>query len=158
MSIIKTVLSLGALAATGIAVFSKDKYGKYKNVINNLQFKIEKIKRVSFQNGVTFDVDIKVSNPTSTAIDIPGEQLVIRTIHFFAKNGNKLGIATPNISNIQLPANGERLITNIPVQLSLSQIGENFSEILDIASNPENIILSLDVEAFGQAFTINSNK
>jgi len=158
MSIIKTVLSLGALAATGIAVFSKGKYGEYKNVINSLQFKIEKIKKVSFQNGVTFDVDINIINPTNTAIDVPGKQLVIKSIQFFAKNGNKLGVAQPNLSNIQLPANGSRLITNIPVQLSLSEIGENFSEILDIASNPKNIILSLEVEAFGQAFTINSNK
>lgn len=152
---IKALLSVGALAATGVLVFGKNKVGEYQNVLENLQFEVDQLKNISLKNGVNFIIDLKVINPTNTPINIPGKQLVIKTIHFYAKNGNRLGIAQPNISDINLPANGSRLIINIPVQLSISQIGENFSEVLAMASNPENLILGVDVEAFGKEFTLN---
>lgn len=152
---IKALLSVGALAATGVLVFGKNKIGEYQNVLENLEFEVDKLKNISLKNGVSFIIDLKVINPTNTAIDIPGKQLVIKTIHFYAKNGNKLGIAQPNISDIVLPANGSRLIINIPVQLSLSQIGENLSEVIDIATNPDKLILGVDIEAFGKQFTLN---
>ncbi len=153
---IKALLSVGALAATGVLVFGKNKIGEYQNVMDNLQFEVDKIKNVSLKNGISFLINLKIINPTNTAINVPGKQLVIKTIHFYAKNGNKLGIAQPNISDIVLPANGSRLIITVPGQLSLSQIGENLSEILDIATNPDNLILGVDVEAFGKQFTINA--
>lgn len=152
---LKTILSLGALAATGMVVFGKNKLGSYKYALDSLEFEVDKIKKLRFNSEISFDIDLKIINPTTTAINIPGEQLVIKTIHFFAKNGNKLGVAHPNISNIVFPANGSRLITNIPVQLSLSQIGNNLSEVLDIATNPDNLLIGVDIEAFGKQFTIN---
>jgi len=152
---IKALLSVGAIAATGVLVFGKNKVGEYQNVLENLQFEVDQLKNISLKNGVNFIIDLKVINPTNTPINIPGKQLVIKTIHFYAKNGNRLGIAQPNISDINLPANGSRLIINIPVQLSISQIGENFTEVLDMASNPDKLILGVDVEAFGKQFTLN---
>lgn len=153
---IKTLLSLGALATTGLIVFSKNKYGEYRHLLNSLQLEIEGIKDITFKGGISFKIDIQVSNPTNTAIDIPGNQLVIKNLHFYTLSGKKIGMAHPNISNINLPARSFRLLTNIPVSLSLIEIGNNFDEILAIVGNKNNLKIAADIEAFGKEFTLNA--
>ncbi|MBK5192981.1 MAG: hypothetical protein JJE07_07175 [Flavobacteriaceae bacterium] len=152
---IKLLLGAAAIAAGGFIYFGKDKYDKYNSVLTNLQFKIKSVKKVNMVNGiVVFDADIEVQNPTNMAIDVPGNQILLKNIHFYSKSGAYLGIATPNIADIQLPANGSRLITNIPVKVSLKTIGNSFSEILGIVSNPKNLHITADIEAFGQSITV----
>lgn len=154
---IKTILGVGALAIGGFAYFGKGKYDNYKNVLGSLQFNLKSVKNVNLSGGnVLFNVDMELVNPTSTAIDVPGQQIVVKKLHFYSANGNYLGVATPNISNISMPANGTRLITNIPVKLSLATVGNSFSEILDIIGNTKLLQIKADLEAFGKSFTVNA--
>jgi len=152
----KTILSLGTLAATGFFVFGKDKYSEYKNVLDSLQMEIKEIKNLKLGSQVTFNVDVMVTNPTPTAINIPGNQLIIKDLHFYTLSGKKLGLANLNLADISFPANNYRLITNIPVSLSLNQIGSNISELLEIVGDKDKLKIAADIEAFGKQFTINA--
>ena len=150
------MLSLGALAATGIAYFGKDKLSQYQQVIDKLSFKLRNARNISFSGGnVQLKVDVEMINPTPTAINVPGKLITIRNINFYSLQGNMLGTAMPNLSDISLPANGKRLVTNIPVSLPLSAIGNNISEILSILSDTSRLKITADIEAFGKQFTIN---
>ena len=155
---IKTLLSVAAVAVGGSVLFGGNKYSKYRAVMENLKFEIKGVRNVKLNNGiVSVDVDIDVINPSSTAINIPGNNLVIKTIHFFGPSGQKLGIAEPNISDINVPANGARRITNIPARISLETVGNSFSEVLTIMSNPqEHLKIATEVSVFGKSFTVNA--
>ena len=154
---IKTILGVGALAIGGMVYFGKDKYNQYNGVLKSLQFKIKGVKNIQLKNGnVSFDLDMQLVNPTATAIDVPGEKIVVKTLHFYTPTGKYLGDANTNLSNIDMPANGTRLITNIPVSLSLATIGNSFSEILTIISDTSVLKIKADMEAFGHSFTLNA--
>ncbi len=153
---LKAVLSLGALAATGFFVFGKDKFSEYTNVLENLEMDIKGIRNISFNREISFKVDVQISNPTNISINVPGNQLVIKNLHFYTLSGKKLGTAYPNIADINLPANNYRLITNIPVSLSMAEIGNNLAEILDIIGDQDKLKIAADIEAFGKSFTINA--
>jgi hypothetical protein len=152
---IKLILGAAAAAVGGFIYFGKGKYDNYNTVLANLQFKIKDIKKLDLVNGlIVFDSDIEILNPSNIAIDVPGNQILLKKIHFFSNSGAYLGVATPNISNIKMPANGSRLITNIPVKVSLKTVGNSFAEILGIISNPKNLHVKADIEAFGKSVTV----
>jgi len=152
---IKLILGAAAIAAGGFIYFGKGKYDQYNSVLGNLSFKIKNIKKVKIVNGsITFDSDIEIQNPSNIGIDVPGKMVAIKNIHFYSQQGTYLGIATPNISDIQIPANGIRLITNIPVNVSLQTLGSSFTEIIGIVSNPDNLHITADIEVFGKSFTV----
>lgn len=154
---IKTLLSLGALAATGAIYFGKDKYDEYSGVMENLSFNLKKVKNIGFSGGnVTLKADVELINPTATAITVPGKLITVKNLHFYSLSGKKLGVANPNISDISLPANDKREIQNVPVVLDLSSITGNFNEILEIASNTDNLEIQAEIEAFGKSFTLNA--
>jgi hypothetical protein len=152
---IKTILSVGALAATGAMYFGKGKYDEYREVADRMEFSLKKVKVHNVLQG-TLKVDVEIVNPTATAIEVPGNLITVRRIHFFSLSGQKLGTATTDISDLALPANGSRRITNIPVQLSLSTIGSNLSAVLEIAQDTDKLKIAADIEAFGKSFTVNA--
>jgi hypothetical protein len=151
----KLILTAAAIAAGGFLYFGKGKYDNYAKVFTGLKFKIKSIKKINMSSGIIgFDIDIEILNPSPTSLDVPGKQILLKKIHFYSKSGAYLGVAVPNISDISIPANGSRLITNIPVKVSLKTIGESFTEILGIVSNPNNLHITADIEAFGNQFTV----
>ena len=155
---IKTILSLGALAATCAMYFGKGKFDKYREVADRLSLRLKNVGSINFSGGnVLLKVDVELINPTATAINVPGEQITIKNIHFFTLTGQQLGTATPNLSDINLPAQATRTISNIPVTLPISAIGDNISEILSILSDTSRLKITADIEAFGKQFTINAN-
>ena len=151
----KAILLVGAVAAGASLLFGKTTFDKYRGVMDKMQFRIKGIKGVDLKSdGLYFNLDMELINPTNVAIDIPGEQVVVKTLHFYSPSGVKLGIAQPNISDISMPANGSRLITNIPVNISLANVGSSFNELISIATNPEQLKITADLEAFGNSFSV----
>lgn len=154
---IKTILGVAAVAVAGSAFFGKEKISDLTSLKDQLQFKILNLKNIKFSNGqVIFDVDIKIVNPTSIAIDIPGKSLLLKTLHFFSPSGQKLAVSNANVSDITLPANGSRTITDVPTVVSLVTVGNSFNEVLDIVSDPKNLKIVADIEIFGKSFTVNA--
>ncbi len=153
---IKTILGVAAVTAVGSTLFGSNKVSKYGSLMENLEFEVKGARNIKLKNGIVYvDVDLAVINPTPIAIDIPGNNLVVKKIHFFTASGKKLGIAEPNISDINVPANGTRKITNIPARISLVTLGNNFSDVLTIMSNPkENLKIETEISVFGKSFTV----
>lgn len=152
---IKTLLMVSAAAVGGSLLIGGRKVGQYKDVLSSLQFNVKNVSGIKFQSGnVVFNTDVEIVNPTNTAIDIPGNLLTVKTIHFFTPSNNKIGIAHPNVSNIQLPANGRKILTNVPTTVDLAMVGKSFSEVIALVTDPKKLIVSTDVEVFGQSFTV----
>lgn len=153
---IGTIIGVAATALTVAGYFGKKKITDITSLKDKIQFQIAAFRNVKFQNGkVVLDVDVTVINPTDIALDVPGNNLVLKTLHFFSKSGVKLGDANANTSDLALPAKSSRLVTNVPVMIDLNAVGNSFSEVLDIVSDPANMKIVADVEIFGQSFTIN---
>jgi hypothetical protein len=152
---IKLILGAAAIAAGGFIYYGKGKYDQYDSVLKNLRFNLKNIKKIKMGSGdITFESDVEIENPSNIGIDVPGKMVAIKNIHFYSLKGTYLGIATPNIADIQIPANGSRLITNIPVRVSLQTLGSSFTEIIGIVSNPDNLHITADIEAFGKSITV----
>ena len=153
----KTILGVAAVAVGGSLFLGRNKINEYRNLADSLEFDITSVKGVKLQGAnVVFDVDIKITNPTNVAVNVPGDLLLVKTLHFYTPSGKKIGVAHPNISNIQMPANGSREITNIPAQVSLSSVGNSFSEVIGIVSDPNQLRIGADLQAFGKSFTVNA--
>lgn len=154
---IKAVLGVAALAVGGSIYLGKNKYDSYRSVLENMEINLKKVTGLKISgDNVFFNVDIELVNPTDISVNVPGNKLVVKNLHFFSPKGVKLGIASPNISNISLPANGSRMITNIPVALSLKTIGSSLNEIIEVALNPDLLQTTADLEAFGKSFSVSA--
>ncbi len=154
---IKTLLAVAGVAVGGGLLLGKNKFDEYRNVLNQMKFKIKSVKGIKLISGnVVFDVDMELTNPTDVAITVPGKKLVVKNLHFFTPSGKKLGVASPNISDIDMPANGSRIITNVPATISLDAVGSSFSEVLSVVLDPTKLKVTADLEAFGRSFSVNS--
>lgn len=153
---LKTILTVSAVAMGSTLLFGGKKATNYMKVADNLQFGLKSVNGIDLKDrNIVFKADVELINPTEISIDIPGNNLVVKNIHFFTQSGVKLGTANVNVSEITLPANGSRVITNIPVVLSMDAIGASFSEILSIVSDPKQLNIEAELEVFGKSFTVN---
>lgn len=153
----KIILGAAALAFGSSVYFGKEKFNQYKGVLDNLQFNLKSIKGMKLSGGkIIFNCDVELINPTNVAVNIPGENIVVKNLHFYTPSGVYLGVASPNIAEISMPANGSRIITNIPVFLSVDPIGSAFYEILNIVSDPDLLQIRAELLAFGKSFIVNS--
>lgn len=154
---IKTILTVAGVAAAGSLLFGKNKIDGYRNVLEQMQFKIKSVKGIKLISGnVVFNVDLQLTNPTNIPINVPGNKLVVKTLHFFTPSGKKLGVANPYISDIDMPANGSRIITNVPATISLDAVGSSFSEVLSVVLDPAKLKVTADLEAFDRSFSVKS--
>lgn len=154
---IKAILGLSALAVGGSIYLGRNKYNDYMTVLENLEFNMKSVRGVKLSGtNIVFIVDMELVNPTPIAVNIPGKSILVKTIHFYTPNNVYLGVSHPNVSEITMPANGTRLITGIPVTLSLTSIASSVSEIISIVSNPDLLKTKTDLVAFGQNFSVNS--
>ena len=153
----KAILLATAVAVGSSMYFGKKKIGGYMAVLEQMDFNIKGVKNLKLQGShLAFDIDIELVNPTNIAVQIPGDRITVRNLHFFTATGKRLGYATPNIADISMPANGSRIITNIPAVFDLVAIGSSFSEAVEIALSPETMLVAADLVAFGQSFTVTS--
>ena len=153
----KAILLASAVAVGSTFIFGNRKYRNFSEVLEKIEYKIKGVKNLKIIGStIGFDVDIELVNPTNISVDIPGNRLTVKTLHFFTPSGKKIGEAHPNVTEISLPANGTRIITNIPTVIDLIAIGSSFSETVAIVLDPDKLITAADLELFGQSFTVKS--
>lgn len=153
---VKTILLVSAAAIGSSYLFGKSKVNRYMEVLDKMEVNTKGVRNFKLQGSfLFFNIDVELVNPTNIAVDIPGNLITVKNLHFFTATGKKLGVATPNVSQISLPANGSRMITNIPAAFDLMAIGSSFSEAVEIALNPDAMLVATDIQAFGTSFTVN---
>lgn len=152
---IKTILTVTAVAVGGSLLMGSRKVSSYQSVIDNLKVNIKGIRNIDFKNGqIQFNLDAEIVNPTEISINVPGNSLTVKRLHFSTLSGSKLGIANPNYSNLKIPAKSSIIVPNIPAVFSLVTISESFGEVFSILSDPTKLVVTTELELFGQTFTV----
>ncbi len=153
---IKTILLVSAAAIGGSMYLGNKKISGYKAVLDKMEVNPKGVRNFKLQGSkLAFNIDVELVNPTNIAVNVPGNLVTVKNLHFFTASGKRLGMATPNVSQIAIPANGSRLLTNIPALFDLKAIGASFSEAVEIALSPDTMLVTTDIEAFGTSFTVN---
>ena len=153
----KAILLASAVAVGSTYIFGNRKYRNYSEVLEKIEYNMKGVKNIKIIGStIGFDVDIELVNPTNIAVDVPGNRLTVKTLHFFTPSGKKIAEAHPNVSEISMPANGSRIITNIPTVVDLVAISGSFAETLSVVLDTDKLVTAADLVLFGKSFTVTS--
>lgn len=124
---IKKIIAIGLVTATIGAVLIRQKIQKtIKQIgsvgilpvgISDLQFKWNDFKPL-----VSFKVDLMLTNPLTEAISINGLIAKVQRIVIYDAQGKALGVSTPNIGKINIPANGNYTLPKVPFTLDAQRL------------------------------------
>ncbi|WP_299431593.1 hypothetical protein [uncultured Aquimarina sp.] len=146
------------VAGIGFATyyFGSKKVTEIKGVVDKLKLNVNGIRDLKISSGgLKFNIDLNIQNPTSQNLDLNTAQVVtLSKLKFFAKNGDFLGESFPNLTNIQIPANGSVNIPNLETFVKVSNFGNLLNNVLQLFSNPSNLKVSAELSALGQTYTI----
>lgn len=126
---VKNTLIVSGLLLGAVALFAYEKIERLKRVFENLIIRPKNFRelKVSLTN-ISFVVDLLITNPTNENFDVSGYVATLRRVNFFY-NGNYVGTAKPQISEIDIPAKNQLQLNNIPVVLPAKAILQNIMEI-----------------------------
>lgn len=140
-------------AALGFGAYTL--YGKGKTALNaymNLKTKVVSVRNI--KPGLTefkMNVDVLVTNPSDTAIDLNTVGLVtLKRINLYSLKGSLIGFSTPGQIILSIPARGQQLLKNVPVTLNTVYALEAISDL----DNAANVTTKLEIEVGGKIVTI----
>ncbi|MCV9929046.1 hypothetical protein OIU83_15380 [Flavobacterium sp. LS1R49] len=123
MSVKKIVIGAGILAVVGYFYLEQ----RVKKIIEQFQF--VRIYPVAFKKldmkwndgkpFITFNLDLKLVNPTAQNFSAQITAVTLKRILFYDKKNMLLGTANVNVKAINIAANSSTIIPNVPVQMDL---------------------------------------
>lgn len=123
MSVRKIIIGVGIVAVVGYFLLGN----KIKKIIEQFQF--VKVYPVAFKKFdvkwndgvpfVTFLLDLKMVNPTQVNFDANIVAVTLKRILFYDKRNMLFGSSEVNINSINIPANSNIILREIPVKLDL---------------------------------------
>ncbi len=123
MSVRKIIIGVGIVAVVGYFLLGN----KIKKIIEQFQF--VKVYPVAFKKFdvkwndgvpfVTFLLDLKMVNPTQVNFDANIVAVTLKRILFYDKRNMLFGSSEVNINAINIPANSNIILKEIPVKLDL---------------------------------------
>lgn len=123
MSVRKIIIGVGIVAVVGYFLLGN----KIKKIIEQFQF--VKVYPVAFKKFdvkwndgvpfVTFLLDLKMVNPTQVNFDANIVAVTLKLILFYDKRNMLFGSSEVNINSINIPANSNIILKEIPVKLDL---------------------------------------
>ena len=123
MSVRKIIIGVGIVAVVGYFLLGN----KIKKIIE--QFHFVKVYPVAFKKFdvkwndgvpfVTFLLDLKMVNPTGVNFDANIVAVTLKRILFYDKRNMLFGSSEVNINSINIPANSNTILKEIPVKLDL---------------------------------------
>ena len=123
MSVRKIIIGVGIVAVVGYFLLGN----KIKKIIEQFQF--VKVYPVAFKKFdvkwndgvpfVTFLLDLKMVNPTQVNFDANIVAVTLKRILFYDKRNMLFGSSEVNINSINIPANSNTILKEIPVKLDL---------------------------------------
>lgn len=153
MSAKKIIIGVGILAVAGYFFLDY----KVKKIIERFQFvkiyptAIKKF-NIKWNEGspfVTFNLDIKLVNPTPEVFSAKIVAVKLKRIIFYDKNNILLGTATVNTEAITIPANGSTTLFDIPIQLELKTIASTIISVIQNSFNLKDIRIETVVSILG---------
>jgi len=132
----KKLLIAGAVLGVGYLVYASYKTVQdYASVLSQLKAWPTKIKSFKWINlsRARLVIDLKIENPTTTALSIDTASTAILKKVMVYMDGKQLGIIEVNRSGIEIPALGTTTIENLPLDfdpigigITVLQNGSNF--------------------------------
>lgn len=91
--------------------------------------------KLNWNNGfptLEFKVDFKFINPLPEAFDLNGMIVKLQRIIIYHAQGKALGVSTPNLGKLTIPANGAITLSNIPFTVDATQLLKNILDYKNI--------------------------
>lgn len=129
-------IAIGGVLATGLALlffkkvtnlqyaFSKMAIGQY-GIPRNIEIHAP----FSADGYIRFTTDVALKNNSEEDFNLSGNIIATLTRLAFIYEGTTIGSANVNITEISVPAYGEKIIPNIPVEVSAKNLFSNISNI-----------------------------
>lgn len=154
MSVNKIVIGAGILAVAGYFYLEQ----RVKKIIEQFQF--VRIYPVAFKKldakwndgkpFVTFNLDLKLVNPTAQNFSAKITAVTLKRILFYDKKNMLLGTANVNVKAINITANSSTIIPNVPVQMDLQTAITNVLGALNVSNfNSNDIRIEVIVSILG---------
>lgn len=147
------------LIGGGVAIAALALYG-YKKVVDlTATFDAMTIKPSSIRNpklkwsSLTFDLDIRINNPTSQDFAVNGLVATLKSIVINYK-GKFLGTAVVNIDEIMIPKFSSLVIRDLPILIENSVLLKNIWTITGLSVN--DFTITGVVEVLGSEYTISN--
>ena len=150
----KKIIALGLITASVLAVVVKQKINKVNQQFDRLKLMptgLQNLKVVwnDFKPLVTFTIDLQITNPLKEPFEINGIVAKLQRIIIYDKNGRLLGVSTPNVGNIKIPALGAFTLSKIPFTLDVQTLAINLINYKSLTKDSfifEGIITVLGAE------------
>lgn len=153
MSAKKIIIGAGIIAIAGYFFIEY----KVQKIIERFQFvkiyptAIKKF-NIKWNEGspfVTFNLDIKLVNPTPEVFSAKIVAVKLKRIMFYDKNNILLGTATVNTDAITIPANGSTTLFDIPIQLELKTVASTIISVIQNSFDLKDIRIETIVSVLG---------
>lgn len=133
----KRALVYIGIAAAGIAYIGRNRLGIVSNDLKEIQVRVSSIKVKGFNlQSINLLATVGITNPTGRDININSLGLVtLDKIEFFDKQGQFLGVGYPNITSLNVPAQDTIEVTNVPLQISVKNIGPVINTLIAAFTN-----------------------
>lgn len=148
-----TKVIIGITVIIGLIAFlGYRKYQKLREMFDKIEIKLVNISSINFtSNAITLNAFIKLINPTNETFDANGFVVKISRINFFYDN-KYIATAHPELTNVEVPANNELVISNIPVIIPYKALLNIVPDITNF--NQNNISVETIISVGGNEFSI----
>lgn len=135
---------------------SKQMLSEHIEAIKQFTYKIRNISNLRISSGkIKFNLAIQLNNPSIKNFNFnSGNTITLSEIKFFNQQGNYLGVARPGLTSINLPANGQIEIKDIPTELPLNSVGNVFTLATNASSLSKNLKIKATIKVAGKTFKI----
>lgn len=146
----KKILAIGAIAATGLFFFVKDKAAHISKTLKELIVKVVAITDVKLNTGngsVDFNTSVSIHNPSSTDLNIDTAGLIsINRIIYKNLHGQTIGESYPDITNVSIPKGQTLQLDKIPTSIPIGIIGSALNTLLTTLNDPNALVISAEIK------------
>ncbi len=146
-------LLYGALALVGISAI-RTKGFEIKEVLPQLKATLSAIRKVGFsRQGINAMIDVTVKNPSNKALNVASAGAVtISKLLVYDRQNNLVATAAPNINALSIPAGGEIVLKNIPLESTFKGIVNSL--LGGFSTNPDDYRIEAEINALGTMITV----
>lgn len=151
----KRIFIIGGIVLAALTLIGGKKAIDISGIVKNLDISLKSIKRIPelFGTRIKSAIDVSVKNPTATTLELAtGGAARISRIFVYTKNRQLVATAFPNIDEITVPAFGETILRQIPIE---GDLGGLLSALIGGGgTNPDNYIIETEIRTLGATFII----
>ena len=150
----KHLLIGGGVLLAITSIFGGRKALRVHNVAKQLQFQLRGVTKFPKFRGALAEsaINLAIINPTGIPLDVnTGGLVTLKRVRIYNREGRLTAVATPNLSNISIPALGETLLRNVTIESNVLNL---LNTLLLASTDPRDYTVESDIEVVGQTFTL----